>query len=77
MKDWQVHAELEDGTKVVRYDRAGKWYLEGKRGGGFRFRERITFRRAVELVRRQHGSRIHTGLPGGSRFDAAVRDLKR
>jgi hypothetical protein len=26
--DRTVHADLSDGTQIVRYDRAGKWYAE-------------------------------------------------
>lgn len=67
MSDRQIHATLRDGREVVRYDRAGKWFVEGQHG-----------RRAVSVLEAaqtaiQYAGEIHYGLPGGSRFDSAVR----
>jgi hypothetical protein len=67
MADRRVHAVLANGWEIVRYDRAGKWFREqdGKRSA-------ITFREAVNYARLA-GGRVFYGVPGGKRFDAAMR----
>lgn len=66
LHDRRVHATLPDGREVVRYDRAGKWYVEGPGK-----RKLITFGEAVDLALTVD-SVIHAGRVGGSRFDAVV-----
>jgi hypothetical protein len=65
--DRRVHAATPEGWEIVRYDRAGKWYAET-----LTWRERITFDMAVYHATRA-GAKPHLGLPGGTRFDAAVQ----
>lgn len=70
MSDRRVHAT---GTyiEVVRYDRAGKWYIEDRHRGG---RERVSLALAVQIARslRKAGGKVHLGLPGGGAFDRLV-----
>lgn len=68
MNDRRVHAVLEDGTEIVRYDRAGKWFTEN----GARGKRHIHISMAAWLAC-EPGATIHYGLAGGKRFDAAVR----
>lgn len=80
-RDRIIHAVCEDGREVVRYQRAGKWYIEPKEGA----RRLVTIGEAVEVaaVSRLGGGSVYYGQPGGSRFDSAVarevvrRDLRR
>jgi hypothetical protein len=67
--DRTVHATTLHGKQIVRYDRAGKWYLEDPPG---RWRVRISLATAV-CEAAQFGSYVYLGKPGGKRFDAAVR----
>lgn len=71
MSDRRVHARLA-GThaEVVRYERAGKWYLEYP--GGSRYR--LAFSKAVAhgRVAKSGGGQVFLGLPGGSKWDEAV-----
>lgn len=66
--DRYVHATLADGREAVRYDVAGHWYLERPDG----CRERISFLEAVEYALSKD-AKVHLDLPGGGRFDAAIR----
>jgi hypothetical protein len=47
MSDRTVHAVRNDGTEIVRYDRAGKWRAEKADGSSFPF---PTIRDAVEYA---------------------------
>jgi hypothetical protein len=67
--DRTIHAIDRHGKQIVRYDRAGKWYLEDQHG---RWRVRISLAKAVHEAT-QVGSHVYLDLPGGQRFDAAVR----
>lgn len=69
MSDRRIHARSPMGYEIVRYERAGKWYVEGE--GGLRIRIPI-----VEAVRLSTlpGVSTQLGVPGGGRFDALVRD---
>lgn len=70
-EDRTVHALTADGAEVVRYERAGKWYVEvpvgqrQSRGG----RTRISIDEAVALAR---DGEAKLGLYGGARFDRKV-----
>lgn len=68
--DRTVHIELPDGREVVRYDRAGKWYIEGPNITRLQL---DLFHAAAQAIR--PGARVFTGRPGGRAFDAAVRRL--
>jgi hypothetical protein len=56
---------------VVRYNRAGKWYLEGK-GDNQGYRRHVGIREAARFA--AAGCDVHLGLPGGSTFDQLVKD---
>lgn len=68
LNDRQVHGISADGHQIVRYDRAGKWYLEGPTAT----RKQITLTEAAQLA--AHGT-PHLDKPGGRTFDARVRAL--
>ena len=70
MADRTVHATTAAGGEIVRYDRSGKWYYEhsGRR-------VHIELAEAVTWAL-QTGATVRLGLPGGVRFDAAVRRLR-
>lgn len=74
--DRTVHAE-DEGIEVVRYDRAGKWFVESKRPSALLPARPVTLLRAAEVALRcnERGGTIHLRRPGGSRFDAKVRWL--
>lgn len=67
MSDRTVHARLRDGTEIVRYDRAGKWFVESPDGS----RERVTVREAARRAS-VSGATIYVGRAGGGRFDSAL-----
>lgn len=67
MADRTIHARL-DGTHIVRYDRAGKWYAEREDGT----RSPLTLDDAVHLATR-FGAYVYLGQPGGKAFDAKVK----
>jgi hypothetical protein len=64
--DRTIHARTADFKVIVRYDRAGKWYLEGRHN-----RRRLTIVEAVEMATHR-GSRVYLGQPGGRVFDRRV-----
>lgn len=69
--DRMVHAERGD-EKIVRYDRAGKWYIEYEPANlrpCRRVRVDHAALRAVQLLREGEGTTVNLGLPGGSVFD--------
>lgn len=66
MSDRTVHGWSADGGEIVRYDRAGKWFLEYRD----RPRTRLDVRRAARFARE---GRAFLGRPGGGRFDKAVQ----
>lgn len=68
MPDRRVHAVLPDGTEVVRYDRAGKWYLE-KQGTQYR---KVLVQDAARKAS-VPGAGVTFDLPGGKQFDSIVR----
>jgi hypothetical protein len=74
--DRTVHARYE-GAEIVRYNRAGKWYIEPTDG---RTRTRVNLAAAVEAARWGVENRqgvVHYGAPGGSDFDLAMARLAR
>ncbi len=66
--DRTVHAKFIDQIEVVRYDRAGKWYIEYLDG---RKRKHVGVLDAAEEAARiaREGGVIYYGQPGGGRFD--------
>jgi hypothetical protein len=70
MSDRTIHAVCEDGRAIVRYDRAGRWYIEhGTK------RRPVSVREAADVaVQAWRGlGVVYLGLPGGGAFDAKVR----
>lgn len=71
--DRRVHAEDEQ-TEVVRYERAGKWYLEPK--DPTQRRRHVTIGEAATYAARMvryFGGTLHTGVTGGAAFDRLVK----
>lgn len=68
--DRTVHAE-NDQVAIVRYDRAGKWYMEPKQPG--RSRRHVGVGSAAAEAAKTPDMTIHFGLPGGQAFDRRVR----
>ena len=69
--DRTVHA-LGKGREVVRYNRAGKWYVENQDGS----RRAVTLDQAVSEaadISSANGGIIRYGRAGGSAFDARMR----
>lgn len=52
MDAWEriVHGKTEDGWEIVRYDRAGKWYIENGKIIPEDERRQISVREAAELA---------------------------
>jgi len=69
--DRRVHAVLADGSKVVRYDKAGRWYQEWPADVMIQ-RRVLRLKAAVALAAGPGVTRVHFGLPGGERFDREV-----
>lgn len=73
-RDRMVHARIatEDGIReVARYDREGRWYIEGPEGK----RQRLgTVHEAAQaaLDLEDQGGTVFLGRPGGKQFDAKV-----
>lgn len=68
--DRRVHAWTPDGAEVVRYERAGKWYLEHPPATG-KERTSLTLAGAVQhaLAAHRGGGRVFLRRPGGGQFD--------
>lgn len=64
--DRTVHCVLSDGRELVRYNRGGKWWVEGQG------RMSIHMRDAVALAI-QRGQQFYFGRPGGGSFDRKVK----
>jgi hypothetical protein len=73
-EDRTVHAVTREGAEVVRYDRAGKWYIEWPAGTRIP-RKHIGINEAVNTAV-THCHKVNLDLPGGSVFDAKVRKLR-
>lgn len=70
MSDRTVHGISQTGGEIVRYDRAGKWYVEYPGEG----RIPITVGDAALFATAERGT-FFLGKPGGQQFDAKVRSL--
>lgn len=72
LTDRRVHART-GVVEVVRYDRAGKWFLEWPNGSLIPC-QAVSFKQAVGWGRAAlTDGEVFFGLPGGSRFDREVR----
>jgi len=71
--DRRVHCELGQ-LQIVRYERAGKWYIEA---GGAAPRVPVTCagaaRYALAYKEKNPETVIHLGVPGGAAFDRKIR----
>ena len=76
LDDRRVHARSAEGMEVVRYDRAGKWYLEPPKGLGLK-RQSVKIGDAVRFAvwAAENGGAVHFGLAGGTTFDARVKAM--
>ena len=61
--DRRVHAE-RFGLQLVRYNKAGKWYVEGAGK-----RTPVTLRQAVGVAETWGVEAIKFGVPGGGAFE--------
>lgn len=78
MTDRRVHAVIPFRA-IVRYERAGKWYLEPTDSRGPK-RRHITVTQAANLAARYLGrgdGRVFFNRPGGQTFDSKVRTAMR
>lgn len=75
MSDRTVHATYPF-REIVRYDRAGKWYLEPTHPGSKRLRMSVTQAAKLAVRRLDSGGQVFFNRPGGQVFDKKVRDLK-
>ena len=71
MSDRTVHGLTADGGEIVRYDRAGKWYVEWP-DASLKPCRPISVREAVDLAG-EDGAGAFIGRPGGGRFDSLYR----
>lgn len=72
MTDRIVHGWMADGSEIVRYDRAGKWYVEPAPASG-RKRWQVTCADAARLAVL---GKARLGRYGGSAFDRVVQRLR-
>jgi hypothetical protein len=70
MADRTVHASYS-GMEIVRYDRAGKWYLEPT--DPTLQRRQVSIDQAVAAARLASEGNVFLGRPGGTAFDKKVR----
>ena len=75
MSDRTVHA-FYDGMEIVRYDRAGKWYLEPTNSALPRQHVGVKQAARAALWGRDYANgRIHYGMLGGNVFERLTRTL--
>lgn len=68
--DRRVHAE-RFGLQLVRYNKAGKWYVEADPEGPKNLipRRQVTLRQAVGIAETWGSEAIKFGVPGGGAFE--------
>lgn len=73
MEDRRVHV-ASDEFEVVRYERAGKWYIEPTDPGGKR--QHVNIDQAVDFAYHlmHENSRVLLNVPGGALFEKRLRD---
>ncbi|MGV8910149.1 MAG: hypothetical protein ACOH1Y_14305 [Propionicimonas sp.] len=67
-----VHGTAADGAQIVRQEPAGKWFIEYGRQQMIPA-QHITIGTAIRLAL-EDGASYYLGLPGGTRFDAGIRE---
>lgn len=72
-QDRTVHARSKDGREVVRYDRAGKWWIESPDGSRIRLNLTAAISEAYMMAHDDGGVVVRWGQPGGQQFDARLR----
>jgi hypothetical protein len=72
VSDRRVHAR-HGNVEIVRYDRAGKWWLESIDGRWPRRRVSVTMAAIHAHDFLQDGGEVFFGLHGGAMFDSKVR----
>jgi len=73
--DRTVHGWTADLAEIVRYDRAGKWYVEYP-PATLKPRRPVSVAEAVRLAT-EAGARVFANRYGGQAFNARVRALSR
>lgn len=73
--DRRVHAEC-DNFEVVRYERAGKWFVESKIKLVSAEYVGVADAAMRALSAETLGGKINSGLPGGRVFDRWVKTLR-
>lgn len=63
-RDRRVHGKLGDGTEIVRYNKAGKWYLEKGEN-----RQLVKVDDVVKTLLADHDSEHYAGVTGGASLD--------
>jgi hypothetical protein len=71
LDDRRVHAILPEDGELVRYDRAGKWWVEYP-AHAFKPRRRVSLSGAVRVAL-EPGARIRWNVPGGRAFYALAK----
>lgn len=71
-EDRIVHALTRSGAEIVRYDRAGKWYIEHPRGTMLPARQ-VSVSEAARIAA---PGIVNFNLPGGLVFERKVRALR-
>jgi len=74
--DRRVHAIMADGSALVRYDRAGRWYQEWPAEQMIQ-RRMLRVDQAVTLATSPEVADVNFGMPGGGTFDQKVRAKTR
>lgn len=69
-EDRVVHGLTETSAEIVRYERAGKWYIEPTDGSR---RTAVTITRAAELA---IAGTVFPNRAGGQAFNAKVAKLR-
>ena len=70
-RDRRVHAEMSDGSVIVRYNRAGKWYREWPHSAMIP-RRALRIRDAVMYATSDEATAVYSGVPGGEAFDRQI-----
>ncbi len=76
MTDRRVHARTPRLAEIVRYDRAGKWYLEWPGDREWSAGRAALSLEAAAQIACEPGVQVRLGVPGGLRFDARVTAIR-
>ena len=69
-----VHGETADGWDIVRYDRAGKWFIENREMIPNNQRRQISVREAAELALK---GKLYPGRYGGRSLYAHIKKIQK